>query len=59
MDIVITTAPFDDLMRIHESYDNQPRTNNTDLSYDYIILNGGCGPHSPTILDTDGRLALG
>ena len=35
----------------------QDRTNSTDLSYDYIfILNGGCGPHAPVILDTDGEL---
>ena len=35
----------------------QPRTNSTDLSYDYIFIsNGGCGPHAPVILDTDGEL---
>ena len=35
----------------------QDRTNSTDLSYDYIFIsNGGCGPHAPVILDTDGEL---
>ena len=35
----------------------QPRTNSTNLSYDYIFIeSGGCGNNSPTIIDTDGAL---
>jgi hypothetical protein len=53
----ITTATFDD----HCGYNNatilQPRTDSTDLSYDFIfIMNGGCGNNSPVILDTDNEL---
>ena len=32
------------------------RTNNTDLSYDYIMVKGACRSFSPAILDTDGAL---
>ena len=32
------------------------RTNNTDLSYDYIMVKGTCSSFSPAILDTDGAL---
>ena len=35
----------------------QPRTNSTDLSYDYIFIStGGCGNNAPVIIDTDGEL---
>ncbi len=34
----------------------QPRTNSTDLSYDYIFDRSACGTFSPVILDTDGAL---
>src|SRR6266699_6223027 len=53
----ITTAVFDDEGC---GYNNptklQPRTNSTDLSYDYIFDRSGCGDFSPVILDTDGAL---
>ena len=56
-DIMITTAPYDDLCGYKNPTVLQPRTNSTDLSYDYIFIStGGCGPHAPVILDTDGEL---
>ena len=56
-DIMITAAPYDDLCGYKNPTVLQPRTTSTDLSYDFIfILNGGCGPHAPVILDTDGEL---
>src|SRR5215471_10041710 len=52
----ITTATFDDPC----GYDNptklQPRTNSTHLSYDYVMVKGGCSIFSPVIIDTDGAL---
>ena len=53
----ITTATFDDQGC---GYDNptklQPRTNSTLLSYDYVMVKGGCSNFSPAIIDTDGAL---
>jgi len=53
----ITTATFDDQGC---GYNNptklQPRTNSTDLSYDYIFDRSSCGDFSPVILDSDGAL---
>jgi arylsulfate sulfotransferase len=55
--IMITTAPYDDLCGYKNPTVVQPRTRSTDLSYDFIFIsNGGCGPHAPVILDTDGEL---
>ena len=34
----------------------QPRTNSTELSYDYIFDRSACGDFSPIILDSDGAL---
>jgi arylsulfate sulfotransferase len=34
----------------------QPRTNSTELSYDYLFDRSACGDFSPVILDTDGEL---
>src|SRR5215467_6324459 len=53
----ITTATFDDQGC---GYDNptklQPRTNGTQLSYDYVMVKGGCNVFTPVIIDTDGAL---
>ncbi len=52
----VTTAAFNDPC----GYDNptivKARTNNTDLSYDYIMLKGDCSYFEPAIIDTDGAL---
>src|SRR5262245_14187646 len=49
----ITTATFDDQGC---GYNNptklQPRTNGTQLSYDYVMVKGGCNIFSPAIIDT-------
>jgi len=53
----IPTAAFDDQGC---GYNNPtkliPRTNSTQLSYDYIFDRSGCGDFSPVILDSDGAL---
>ena len=53
----ITTASFNDEGC---GYDNpttlQPRTNSTQLSYDYIMVKGSCNSFDPAIIDTDGAL---
>ena len=55
--LTIATASF-----THDTcgYNNptilQARTNNTDLSYDYMLLNGACSTFEPAIIDTDGAL---
>jgi arylsulfate sulfotransferase len=52
----ITTSTFDDPC----GYDNptvlKARTNSTDLSYDYVLVKGGCSSFEPGIIDTDGAL---
>src|SRR6478672_9717504 len=52
----ITTATFDDPC----GYDNPTRllarTSSTDLSYDYVMVSGGCSYFQPAIIDTDGAL---
>ena len=54
---MITTAPYDDLCGYKNPTILQPRTNSTDLSYDYIFIStGGCGNNAPVIIDTDGEL---
>jgi len=52
----ITTATFNDPCGYKTPTILQRRTNNTDLSYDYMMLKGGCSDFSPAIMDTDGRL---
>src|SRR6266705_288923 len=53
----ITTAVFDDQgCGYNDPTKLQPRTNSTDLSYDYIFDTSACGDFSPIILDTDGAL---
>src|SRR5215471_1842754 len=53
----IATATFHDQGC---GYDNptklQPRTNSTHLSYDYVMVKGGCSIFSPVIMDTDGAV---
>ena len=50
----ITTATFDDQCGYNNATLLQPRTDSTDLSYDYIFIsNGGCAGNSPVIIDTD------
>jgi len=55
-DIAITTVAFHDPCGYKSPIILQRRTNNTDLSYDYIMAKGGCSDFAPAILDTDGAL---
>jgi len=52
----VTTATFHDPC----GYDNptilKARTNNRDLSYDYMMVKGSCSSFAPAIIDTDGAL---
>jgi arylsulfate sulfotransferase len=53
----ITTAAFDDQGCGYNTPTKlQPRTNSTQLSYDYIFDRSACGDYSPVILDSDGAL---
>ena len=53
----ITTATFDDHCGHSTPTVLQPRTDSTDLSYDYIFIsNGGCGNNSPVLIDTDSEI---
>src|SRR4029077_18352422 len=52
----VTTATFNDSCGYKHPTVLQARTNNRDLSYDYMILKGSCSDFTPSILDTDGKL---
>ena len=53
----ITTAAFDDQGCGYNTPTKlQPRTNSTQLSYDYFFDESACGDYSPVILDSDGAL---
>jgi arylsulfate sulfotransferase len=53
----VTTATFDDQGCGYNSPTRlQPRTNSTQLGYDYIFDSSSCGDFSPVILDSDGAL---
>jgi arylsulfate sulfotransferase len=55
----VTTATFDDPCGYKNPTVLKPRTNNTDLSYDYMMVKdsgGSCSNFSPSIIDTDGAL---
>ena len=52
----ITTGIFDDPCGYKDPTILKPRTNNTDLSYDYMIAKGSCSHFQPAIIDTDGAL---
>ena len=53
----ITTATFDDSCGYNNPTILKARTHSTDLSYDYIMVNGYyCSNFEPAIIDTDGAL---
>jgi len=52
----VTTATFDDQCGYNNPTILQRRTNNTDLSYDYVLVKGSCSAFEPAIIDTDGAL---
>ncbi len=52
----ITTAAFDDPCGYQNPTILQARTNNIDLSYDYMMIKGSCSTFEPAIVDTDGTL---
>ena len=53
----IATAAFDDQGCGYNTPTKlQPRTNSTQLSYDYFFDESACGDYSPVILDSDGAL---
>ena len=52
----ITTTAFDDPCGYKTPTILQPKTENSSLSYDYILLKGACSTYSPAIIDTEGAL---
>src|SRR6266404_900119 len=53
----ITTAAYVDQCGYNNATLLQPRSDSTDLSYDYIFIsNGGCDGNSPVIIDTDNEV---
>jgi arylsulfate sulfotransferase len=52
----VTTTTFNDSCGYKHPTVLQARTNNRDLSYDYMILKGSCSDFTPSIIDTDGAL---
>jgi hypothetical protein len=52
----ITTATFDDPCGYQNPTILQPRTHDTNLSYDYMMVKGSCSNFEPAIIDTDGAL---
>jgi arylsulfate sulfotransferase len=52
----VPTATFYDPCGYNNPRILQRRTNTTDLSYDYIMVKGGCSDFAPGIIDTDGAL---
>ena len=53
----IRTAAYVDQCGYNNATLLQPRTDSTDLSYDYIFIsNGGCDGNSPVIIDTDNEV---
>ena len=54
--ITIPTATFYDPCGYNNPRILQRRTNSRDLSYDYIMVKGGCSDFAPGIIDTDGAL---
>src|SRR5947208_6794363 len=51
--VSIRTGAFDDPCGYSNPNIVQPRTNDTSLSYDYMLMKGKCGTQSPVIIDTD------
>ncbi|MEP6955666.1 MAG: aryl-sulfate sulfotransferase [Chthoniobacterales bacterium] len=54
--VTIATQPFDDACEFNNAIVRQPRSPSTELSYDFILVSSRCGTHSPTIIDTDGKV---
>ena len=52
----VPTATFYDPCGYNNPRILQRRTNSRDLSYDYIMVKGGCSDFAPGIIDTDGAL---
>ncbi len=51
--VSIRTGAFDDPCGYSNPNIVQPRTDDTSLSYDYMLMKGKCGTQSPVIIDTD------
>src|SRR5215470_6986798 len=52
----VTTATFNDPCGYDDPIILKARTNSTALSYDYLMVNGGCSNFKPGIIDTDSAL---
>ena len=56
LSVVIATEAFSDACNFDSPTVVKPRTNTTDLSFDFMLVAGDCSVNSPTILDTDGEI---
>jgi arylsulfate sulfotransferase len=56
VNIRISTAAFNDPCGYKNPIILKARTNNTDLSYDYMMVKGSCSNFAPAMIDTDGAL---
>jgi hypothetical protein len=54
--LVVTTAVYDDPCDFHNPTVRQKRTTSKELSYDFMLVMGGCSLNTPTIIDTDGAI---
>lgn len=52
----VPTEPFNDACEFNSAIVRQARTPGADLSYDFILIGSSCGLHSPTVIDTDGKV---
>jgi arylsulfate sulfotransferase len=52
----ITTASFESPCGYQNPTVLRPRTSDTTLTYDYIMVKGSCDNFSPAVIDTDGTL---
>jgi arylsulfate sulfotransferase len=54
--VVVTTSSYADSCGFNKPIVVQARTQNIDLSYDYLLIKSACNTHAPTIIDTDGAI---
>ncbi len=54
--VTISTDSFDDPCNYESRTELQARTDDTSLSYDYIMVRDRCSTFSPAVIDTDGAL---
>src|SRR5204863_3282435 len=54
--LTVTTGPFSDPCGYNNPTFLLPRTNDTTLSYDFVVIKGNCNSQGLVIVDTDGAV---